>query len=206
MKKINKKNIVAGALGVTMITFGAVGAVYASPNGSSNSPREMGQQQGGGHMQVAADMMGVSVGDLESRIQNGENIRDMLEADGITKEDMRAAHMSNKQERMDKAVKSGNMTQEQADEKRTQMAERQSSREGMHLAVENGDYDAWSAAVLGTKAEGKVTAESFASLVEAYGLREAGDHEAAKAIMQELGFDKGGMHGGKKGGHNKMHK
>ncbi len=61
-------------------------------------------------------------------------------------------------------------------------------------AVAANDYDAWASAVEDTKfAEkhaDKINEDTFNKLVEAYSLREAGDKEGAKAIMQELGIKK----------------
>ncbi len=200
MKKTKKQYIVAGALGVTMITLGAVGAVDAAQRDSGQRMSgQGGGQRDGGHLQVAADMIGVSVGDLQTRVSNGEHMRDILEASGVSRDDMRAAHQNKMQERMDDAVASGRITEEQAAERKAKMLERQGNREAVRVAVENNDYEAWSTAVASTPMASKVTAENFVKIVEAHALREAGDHEVARAIMQELGFDKGGMHGGKMG-------
>jgi len=72
-------------------------------------------------------------------------------------------------------------------------------REEMHQAVEdavhNGNYDAFLEAVEGSPVSEIVdTPEEFALFTEAFYLRDAGEKEAAREIMEELGFE-GGMHG-----------
>lgn len=77
-------------------------------------------------------------------------------------------------------------------------------RSEIKAAVEANDYEAFKAATEGTPMEEQVTSEdSFAKLVEAHELREAGDHEGARAIMDELGLKpqehKKGHNGGDRG-------
>ena len=72
--------------------------------------------------------------------------------------------------------------------------------EATRVAIENNDYQAWATAVSGTPMAEKVDATTFSKLVEAHNLRESGDHEGARAIMEELGL-KGphGPHHGQRG-------
>jgi len=61
-------------------------------------------------------------------------------------------------------------------------------------AIQNGDYDAFLVAVAGSPIGEIVdTPEEFSLFTEAFNLREAGDKEAAREIMEELGFE-GKMH------------
>ncbi len=54
-------------------------------------------------------------------------------------------------------------------------------------AIENNDYEAFLVAVADTPLADTIDAEAeFAKLVEAHELREAGDRDGAKAIMEEL--------------------
>lgn len=56
-------------------------------------------------------------------------------------------------------------------------------------AVEAGDYEAFKAAAEGTPMEEQITSQDlFDSLVEAHNLREDGDYEGAREIMDELGL------------------
>jgi len=73
-------------------------------------------------------------------------------------------------------------------------------REKMDAALEAGDYEAYSELVAGSRMADKVTEEIFDKLVEAHDLRQDGDMEGAREIMNELGFDKGGI------GHGPMFK
>ncbi|MFA7169374.1 MAG: hypothetical protein WC178_00800 [Candidatus Paceibacterota bacterium] len=60
------------------------------------------------------------------------------------------------------------------------------------IAVESGDYASWKAAVEtcgNTKILENVTEENFARFAEAFKLRESGDLDGSKAIMEELGIN-----------------
>jgi uncharacterized protein YgbK (DUF1537 family) len=82
---------------------------------------------------------------------------------------------------------------------------RQETRTAISEAVEDEDYDAFQEAIEGTPLADLITSEDdFELFVEAHELREAGDKEAAKEIMEDLGFEgkmhKGGHDGERKGG------
>lgn len=76
-----------------------------------------------------------------------------------------------------------------------------SVREAMHehrhemhsaidTAVEAGDYDAFKEAVKGSPLDDIVTSEDdFQRFAEAHNLRKEGDREAAREIMEDLGFE-----------------
>ncbi len=75
-------------------------------------------------------------------------------------------------------------------------------REQMHVrhealrdAVEKNDFDAFKAATLDAPFADMVTPANFAKLVEAHELREAGDKDAARKILEDIGFPRP-MHGG----------
>lgn len=62
-------------------------------------------------------------------------------------------------------------------------------REAVESALESGNYQAWVDAVgADSKRVENVTEANFDRLREAHALRESGDYESAKEIMQELGF------------------
>ena len=70
-------------------------------------------------------------------------------------------------------------------------AERKSVREAIKTAVATDDYDAFLAAADGTKLGDVIDTQSeFDRLVEAYELKEAGDKEGARAIMDDLGLER----------------
>lgn len=73
-------------------------------------------------------------------------------------------------------------------------------REEMDQVFESGDYNAYLELVAGTPMEGKVSEDDFDKLAEAHNLRQSGDYEGARAIMEELGLEGGfgppiGRHG-----------
>ncbi len=105
-----------------------------------------------------------------------EEIKEMLEDAGLDRDDM-------------KEIKSA------------LREHRQEMRDAVHAAIEAEDYDAYLDAVEGTPRADIIDSEDdFEKLVEAHELREAGDHEAAREIMDELGFEKPGGKGHHKGG------
>jgi hypothetical protein len=191
--KINKNYVVAGLVGIATVTMGGATAVYAAQDGQGG--KHFGTHRGGGHLVEAAELIGIPVEDLKTKIENGEKLPEILEAEGITREDMRAAHQARVSERLAQAVANGRLTQAEADARIAKRAAHQVKREAVRVAIENNDYSAWSTAMAGTPLADKVTPETFARLVEAHNLREAGDHEAAREIMEELGLKKAGHRG-----------
>lgn len=94
-------------------------------------------------------------------------------------------------ERLERAVENGRITQSQADERLARMAVRKAARDAMHSAIENNNYAAWALAAGDRPITEKITANNFHLLVQAHSLREAGDREGARAIMKELGVERG---------------
>ena len=75
------------------------------------------------------------------------------------------------------------------DARKAHRAEMKEVHKAVRDAVDNNDYAAFQIAVEGTKkAEHIEDEEDFAQLVEAHALKEAGDYEGARAVMEELGF------------------
>lgn len=82
--------------------------------------------------------------------------------------------------------------------------EARAHREEVRAAVDAGDYDAFVDAVGDGPFADKITSEEdFDMLIEARELREAGDHEGAREILDELGIEKRDGHKkpGRFGGH-----
>lgn len=72
---------------------------------------------------------------------------------------------------------------------------RQTVREAIKAAVAADDYDAFLEAAAGTKLGEVIDTESeFDRLVEAWGLKEDGDREGARAIMDDLGLERPDRH------------
>lgn len=80
---------------------------------------------------------------------------------------------------------------------------RHTGHEAVKAAIKANDYGAFQTATADTPMADTIdSAEEFAKLVEADSLRTAGDHEAARAIMEQLGMKgkgMGGMGGGRGG-------
>ncbi len=68
----------------------------------------------------------------------------------------------------------------------------------IHTLIESGDYEAFKTLTAGHPFGEEITQEQFTKLQEAHRLRASGDHEGARAIMDELGFKPPhqGMHKG----------
>ena len=75
------------------------------------------------------------------------------------------------------------------------------TREAIKEAISNNDYVAFQNIANKPHFGNDITQEVFAKLVEAHGLREAGDMEGAREIMKDLGFEKR-HHGKHKGFRN----
>lgn len=70
------------------------------------------------------------------------------------------------------------------------------SREAIQTAIKNNDYTAFTTLIADSPFSEAITSEAdFAQLVEAHTLMEAGDHDAAKEIMDELGIEHMGGRG-----------
>jgi hypothetical protein len=71
-------------------------------------------------------------------------------------------------------------------------------REAIHEAIEEGDYSTFVSLVgEGAKILGSINANNFTQLQEIHALREAGNHEEAKALATELGLEHRMKHGEK---------
>ena len=64
------------------------------------------------------------------------------------------------------------------------------TKQAIHEAITNSDYEAFAEIASETPFAESISEETFAKLVEAHALREAGDKEGARAIMEELGIKK----------------
>lgn len=62
------------------------------------------------------------------------------------------------------------------------------TRDAMKEALDNADYEAFKELKADKPMSDKITEENFDKFVESHNLREAGDHEGARAIMEELGL------------------
>lgn len=65
---------------------------------------------------------------------------------------------------------------------------RMRANKALHEAIANNDYDAFVAATTDAPFADQVSPEFFEQMCQAHALREAGDFEGARAIMDELGL------------------
>jgi uncharacterized protein YidB (DUF937 family) len=64
-----------------------------------------------------ADFLGIDIATLHEGLQNGQSLAEIAEANGKTRDELKAHILSNVQDRLDQAVADGEMTQDEADEK-----------------------------------------------------------------------------------------
>ena len=66
---------------------------------------------------------------------------------------------------------------------------RNENREEIHEAFENNDYQTFKEITSDAPFSDQITEEIFEKIAEAHELRQSGDHEGAKGIMESLGID-----------------
>ena len=116
-------------------SFGTMAAMAHSNNsegiqGSNEGIHRMAKKHkfGGRHIDALAELLGMSTEELRDARANGTNIRELLEQNGITKEDVHAAMREDFEEKLAQLVQEGELTQEEADAKLERMDNR-------HLAM-----------------------------------------------------------------------
>ena len=129
---MNKKIlIVIGGLLSALLVVGVVGAtsVFAQGPDTSgiNTMMFNGRGPGGGHgfglgdaeLEAAAKVLGMTVDEVKSALQDGKTLQDLADAAGVDIADVHAAiqavHETEMRERIAQAVEDGTMTQEKAD-------------------------------------------------------------------------------------------
>jgi len=78
-------------------------------------------------------------------------------------------------------------------------AESRERHDAIRAAIEAGDYDAFLEVIDDAPHDIDLDEDTFNKLVEAHALRMDGDHNGARAIMEEIGFPRGPMLGHGKG-------
>ncbi|MFT5037097.1 MAG: hypothetical protein ACI9VM_000672 [Candidatus Azotimanducaceae bacterium] len=132
---------------------------------------------------------------------------DILEKAGLSNEQISAfeeAHAlreeGNREAARDVLLEAGVDTQTMESIREAMHEHRKEMKGAIHDAVENNDFEAFKEASEGSPLSEIITTDSdFDLFVEAYILREEGDKDATRAIMEDLGFE-GKMHG-----HRGMH-
>ncbi len=110
-------------IAVVVIVASATGIAVASIGGHSFFNSEKHNVM----LEKKAEMLGLTLEELQERIEAGETLREIFEVDGVTKEDFLANKLDWMEQRLDDAVEAGKLTQEQADEKLAIMQEKMGS-------------------------------------------------------------------------------
>jgi hypothetical protein len=113
--------IVIGGLLAALLVVGVVGATSAFAQGPDGEGRGPGKGRGlsDAGLEAAAGVLGMSVDELSSALEDGQRLPELAEAAGVDIEDLhtalQAVHETEMRERIAQAVADGDMTQAQAD-------------------------------------------------------------------------------------------
>jgi Spy/CpxP family protein refolding chaperone len=118
---------------------------------------------------------------------------EILQKAGLTEEQIEAFETARElRESGDKKAASDALLEAGIDDKAIESVHKamHEVRDAIHDAVEANDYDTFKAAVAGTPlAEAVDTEDDFKKFVDAHNLKEEGEWEEAKAILDELGIE-----------------
>lgn len=111
------------ALGTLAIVGGSV--AFAHPPGGdekfkrqfSELTEEQKAEKKKTRLDSQADILGLTAEELGNRLEAGESFPDIANAQGLTKEDIRAAMLESAKAHLAEKIASGEITQEEADEK-----------------------------------------------------------------------------------------
>lgn len=149
----------------------------------------------GQELEVLANILGTSVEDLQTRIEAGETIRDIIDASGLSQDELHEKIQEAHIQKLNELVAEDTITQEEADARISHIAEREARMEAMRethdaieAAIEANDYNAFIVASEGLPISEQITSENFSRFIEAHNLRESGDIYGAREIMNELGI------------------
>ena len=140
---------VLGAVGVLVILFGAVGAVYAQGPRPPVDDRPLDEEcpyyEGGGYahggwmrpgwgmggfslVDATAEATGLTADEVVAALQDGQTFAQIAEAQGVDPQAIVDAFLAERETRLEEAVDEGRLTQEQADEMLAEMAEHLTDR------------------------------------------------------------------------------
>ena len=132
------KHLAAALLTASVAGAGFTGfsitSALAQDEGSSDTPAaevaEDGESDRGcrGHRgeraQALADTIGISVEDVQAAREAGQSPAEIAEENGLSRDELVAALIEERQAHLDEAVASGDLTQEEADEKAADLDEK----------------------------------------------------------------------------------
>jgi hypothetical protein len=123
----NKMSILIAGLLVALLVVGIVGATNAFAQGSYDLMQHgrgpggpgVGRGLGEAELEAAAEVLGMTVDELTTALQNGQTLQNLADEAGVDIEDVHAAiqavHATELRERIAQAVDDGTITQENAD-------------------------------------------------------------------------------------------
>jgi len=106
-------------MAAVIITATATGAVVASMGEGFLNPEK--------HQVMSekkAEMLGIDIATLESKMDDGKTLRDIFEESGITKEEFMEKKLNWKEQHIDALVARGKITTEEGDTRLAEMRER----------------------------------------------------------------------------------
>ena len=108
-----------GAVAVVILLVAAFGAtqVFAHPGGGANGGESVLPEEYKEAMKEGiASALGMTVEEFEAAKEDGQSLRDIAEAQGITEEELREIKQTVREEVIAQALADGAITQEQADQ------------------------------------------------------------------------------------------
>ncbi|HWG92642.1 MAG TPA: hypothetical protein VNU66_00250 [Mycobacteriales bacterium] len=78
----------------------------------------------GRHLDAAAEALGISRDELRTALRDGQSLAEVAEANGVERQALVDALVAAASEHLDEQVAEGDLTQEQADERKAELAER----------------------------------------------------------------------------------
>lgn len=113
---------------LTLFSLVGTGVAYAKgPNGTNANGNNQTNKGYGYETMISdkAETLGVSVDDLKADLAEGKTFLEIAEAQGLTSDDLHEVMTTQATARINQRVANGNLTQEQANERLANMAERQ---------------------------------------------------------------------------------
>ena len=117
-------------------------AVLVQDDGEQAPDRPDGRPEGhrSHGLDTAAETIGISVDDLRAELEDGQTIAEVAEANGVDRQVVVDALVDASNERLDQKVEDGQLTAEEADERRSEAEERAAAKvDGEHMRGERGD-------------------------------------------------------------------
>ena len=118
--------VVAAALagGAVLGATGIAGAQTNNDSGRDRPPAEAGGPRHGPKLDAAAQTLGVSVDDLRSKLEGGQTIAQVAQAQGVDVQTVIDAMVADATSHIDQAVKDGRLTADQANERKAGLKDR----------------------------------------------------------------------------------